>query len=181
MSQDKKHSKHSVTEVELDAVDLAGLSPATAGPHLRSTPLAEQSSSPLVAYDEEIAALGMPIQSETMQSVLPKQRTGILGNRALGIFGLVLIAGAALVAHQVATSQPPSQRATLAWTPLPERAETAAMPEQDEEAPPAPTLFANPFDPSEVFELAPGLTQDEARQQVAQILLERARERMASR
>jgi hypothetical protein len=134
------------------------------------------------SFDEEIAALGMPIPSETIQCVLPKQRPGLLRNRALGIFGLVLITSAALVAHQVATTKPASERVTtLAWTPLPERGEVVATAEPEAEALPSPTLYANPFDPTEIFELAPGLTKDEARKQVAQILLERARERMASR
>jgi hypothetical protein len=42
-----------------------------------------------------------------------------------------------------------------------------------------PTRFANPFDASEVFEFPPGTTEDAARESVAEILLERARERRA--
>jgi len=41
----------------------------------------------------------------------------------------------------------------------------------------APLRFANPFDPSEVFEFPAGTSEDVARQQVADTLLERARER----
>jgi len=41
----------------------------------------------------------------------------------------------------------------------------------------APMRFANPFDPSEVFEFPAGTSEDVARQQVADTLLERARER----
>jgi len=37
--------------------------------------------------------------------------------------------------------------------------------------------FANPFDPSEVFEFPPGTSESDARQAVADILLQRARER----
>ena len=40
-----------------------------------------------------------------------------------------------------------------------------------------PTLFANPFDPSEVFEFPPGTSKDTARESVAEMLLSRARER----
>lgn len=176
MKQDK-HSKQAMTEVELDAVDLVGLAPDKAAP---AAPQAAPYT-PVHSFDEEIAALGMPMPNEAMERVLSQPKRRLLGNRALGVFGLVLITSAAFVAHQVATSKPPSERVTtLAWTPLPERADVAVA-EVDEEAAPEPTLFANPFDPSEIFELAPGLTEEEARQQVAQILLERARERMASR
>lgn len=181
MNQDEKHSTHAITEVELNAVDLVGLSPT----YSRAAPPASQAAAysplPQTSFDEEIAALGMPVARETPDRDLPKQRRGLLGHRALGLVGFVLITSAGVVAHQVATTTPASERATtIAWTPLPERSEIVAV-EPEEEAPVAPTLFANPFDPTEIFELAPGLSKDEARQQVAQILLERARERMASR
>lgn len=41
----------------------------------------------------------------------------------------------------------------------------------------SPTRFTNPFDASEVFEFPPGTPADEARESVAEVLLERARER----
>jgi hypothetical protein len=47
------------------------------------------------------------------------------------------------------------------------------------EAETSPTRFPNPFDRSEVFEFPPGTTEDAARQSVAEMLLERARERKA--
>jgi len=43
----------------------------------------------------------------------------------------------------------------------------------------APTRFTNPFDASEVFEFPPGTPADSARASVAEVLLERARERRA--
>jgi hypothetical protein len=47
------------------------------------------------------------------------------------------------------------------------------------EAPaPEPVLFRNPFDRSEVFEFPAGTTQAEARDAVAEILMQRARERV---
>jgi len=45
------------------------------------------------------------------------------------------------------------------------------------EAQPSPMRFTNPFDASEVFEFPAGTTEDSARQSVAEVLLERARER----
>jgi hypothetical protein len=41
----------------------------------------------------------------------------------------------------------------------------------------SPTRFTNPFDASEVFEFPPGTTEDAARDLVAEMLLQRARER----
>ena len=81
---------------------------------------------------------------------------------------------------------------TIALWPSPERAETAAQVEiptvsakdslpgsasRAELSEDSPTEFANPFDPSEVFEFPPGTTEDVARDSVAEILFERARER----
>ena len=178
MKQDKQHSKHSMTEVELDAADLVGLTPIHQGAASQPISPYEQPTA-LQTYDEEIAALGMPIASESEQCVLPKRR--LIDNRALGIFGFVLITSAGLVAHQVASTKPaPEPLVAMDWTPLPERGEPDAIVELEEALEP-PTLFANPFDPSEVFELEPGLTKEEARERVAAILMERARERMASR
>lgn len=54
-----------------------------------------------------------------------------------------------------------------------------AVPTQPAEAEASPTRFENPFDTSEVFEFPPGTTQDVARESVAEMLLERARERRA--
>ena len=44
---------------------------------------------------------------------------------------------------------------------------------------PAPVTFVNPFDPTEVFHLPPGTTEDAARAVVAAQLLERGRTRIA--
>jgi hypothetical protein len=42
-----------------------------------------------------------------------------------------------------------------------------------------PVRFANPFDPTEVFEFAAGTTNEQARERVATLLTDRARERLA--
>jgi hypothetical protein len=174
-----KQDMHTIAEVELDTLELAAMSPPQAR---TSVAMQATESSWHVVSEEEVAALGTPLPAEVAESVMRAPGRGFLSNHALGIFGLVLIASAALVAHQVATSERVADRPTLAWTPLPERgAAVETADEQEEEVAPTPTLYANPFDPSEIFELAPGLTKEEARQQVAQILMERARERMASR
>jgi len=83
---------------------------------------------------------------------------------------------------------------TIALWPAPRRAEAATKSEvpvvstRDRLSSPAsrtalsqasPTRFANPFDASEIFEFPAGTTQDAARDSVAEILFERARERGA--
>jgi hypothetical protein len=50
---------------------------------------------------------------------------------------------------------------------------------RSEPAPAAATLkFANPFDPTEVFEFPAGTTAEEAQERVAETLLQRAQERV---
>ncbi|HEY6922388.1 MAG TPA: hypothetical protein VI653_02885 [Steroidobacteraceae bacterium] len=55
--------------------------------------------------------------------------------------------------------------------PLSNAASQTALPED------SPTRFANPFDSSEIFEFPAGTSEDDARDSVAKILSERARER----
>ncbi len=45
--------------------------------------------------------------------------------------------------------------------------------------PPPPVQIVNPFDKTEVFQFPPGTSSDESREKVAQILLQRARERQS--
>ena len=83
---------------------------------------------------------------------------------------------------------------TIALWPSPQRAEAATQtetPVRSREPPlsslgsptalpeDSPTRFANPYDSSEVFEFPSGTTEDDARRSVAEILVERARERGA--
>lgn len=180
MSRDHTNASNAITEVELDAVDLVGLSPLAAPTAAQArTPSAAHAITVRMPTDEERSALGTLFARDEAQAALPNARRSLFGHRALGVFGLLLIASAAFVSHQLATSQEVSPRRTIAWTPLPEGGASLFAEEDAPEA--APTLFTNPFDPTEVFELPPGLSREEARERVAQILLERARERMASR
>jgi hypothetical protein len=76
------------------------------------------------------------------------------------------------------------QEAPLAPAPL---AAVPAPPAPTSEAPaptpaenPPPVQFTNPFDRSEIFDFPPGTTREEARAAVAEMLMERARTRVAS-
>lgn len=67
------------------------------------------------------------------------------------------------------------------WRPLPDR--DSQILEADEEVPTtdtrAPVRIRNEFDRNEVFEFPPGTSRQEARDQVAKILLQRAIERQS--
>ena len=91
---------------------------------------------------------------------------------ALGIAApaLALLAGVAyLAAKPVYTTPPP--------VPVVVQAEPVEDPAPPPEAPAELVRFKNPFDHREVFEFPAGTTKAEARDKVAQILLDRARER----
>ena len=87
-----------------------------------------------------------------------------------GIAVVVLALGG--VAHLAAKQSPVQPVVAQAARPLspPPPAVPAAVPD-------GPVLYKNPFDRSEVFEFPPGTTQDEARDAVARLLLERAQGR----
>ena len=70
-----------------------------------------------------------------------------------------------------AIARPPSSAAPVAQTLTP----TTAVAEPAIAKP--PVKFANPFDRSEIFQFPPGTTRQEARDAVAQILIDRASER----
>jgi hypothetical protein len=98
----------------------------------------------------------------------------------------LLVIAAAVI--RLSTSGPALERQPLPASVVPRPSSPPPM--TVTQAPPAPVVdvvapvassepvrFANPFDRSEVFEFPPGTTRDEARDAVAQLLIERARER----
>lgn len=158
-----KLETHGSMEVELNARDLHELGPV---------PTVDQ------------IALGVPAHAAQSISITPatstRSSTPRYGLKAMGILSLAVVGSIALGAHfKYSKPEPIVQVQNPDWTPIPERPQVI----QEEEPPPAPkpTLYRNPFDKTEVFELPPGLTQAEAKEMVAEILLERARERTVSR
>jgi hypothetical protein len=75
-----------------------------------------------------------------------------------------------------ATAPPSLLSATAPPSPLPATAATAAPPAPSTDQP-ATVRFVNPFDKKEVFEFPPGTSQADARDAVADLLAERARDR----
>ena len=99
----------------------------------------------------------------------------------IGILSVGVIATIAFGAHYAySRPEPEAPVVQQAWTALPDKPEVVIEEELPPE-PPKPTLYRNPFDKNEVFELPPGLSKAEARDMVAEILMERARERASQR
>lgn len=158
MKLDDRQSMEPIQEVLLTARDLRQLDPAIS------------------------AALG--VGGATSES--PRRSNGLRlpSDQRLTLIGILsvgIVASIALGAHYAySRPEPEAPVVQQAWTALPEKpaavVEEAPLPEA-----PKPTLYRNPFDKTEVFELPPGLSKAEARDMVAEILMERARERTAKR
>ena len=158
MKLDNQFSTEAIPEVELSARDLQEMAPV---------PTADQ------------IALGVPART-ARYSAAPRSSKPEYGLTAMGILSLAVVASIALGAHyKYSKPEPIVHVQNPNWTPLPERPQIVE--EEEPVSAPKPTLYRNPFDKSEVFELPPGLTQAEAKAMVAEILMERARERTAAR
>lgn len=162
MKLDDRQSMEPIQEVLLTARDLRQLDPAI--------------TAALGVGGEAIEA---PIASPSASNApkfSPDHRLTVIGILSVGI-----IASIALGAHYAySRPEPAAPVVQQTWTALPEKPVVVAEEELPPE-PPKPTLYRNPFDKSEVFELPPGLSKAEARDMVADILLERARERAGKR
>lgn len=143
----------SETEVELTAQDLLSLPAAAVNK--------EQPVQPVVRASTEKAKALPPARRQGFS--LPKMAWGV----ALAVVGGVVVAANHMYSVPKRIEPVPVIVSTIPQEPDP----------VVEERP--PTLVANPFDSSEVFELAPGLNEEEARAAVEQLLLERASQRYA--
>jgi hypothetical protein len=136
-------------------------------------------AAPIVVAPPVIEATAIASNAEAARSSPRRAGRGLL---AVAITISVLVIGAAVI--RLSTSRPaletqpepvnfiPPQTATQTAPPPPPVVDVVAP-----VAPSEPVRFANPFDRSETFEFPPGTTRDEARDAVAQMLIERARER----
>ena len=95
------------------------------------------------------------------QSVRSGRWPTVVASSAIGI---VISVALGLVAHRIPT----------VTNAVPSGAERSA------ESLDSPVRFSNPFDASEVFEFPPGTSDEQARQSVAAILLQRARDRQVA-
>ncbi len=167
-----------IEEVELSAADLLDLVPT---PAVHSAPVAQlRDADPLPAPDTaaHAAATSALIAAPVVSAPVTARSDGSRFNPMYASAAAIVMANAAMVAIQSRASQDrPTSQVVSNWPPAPE-----PVPVEDEiTVAVEPTRYANPFDPQEVFELPPGITREQARTMVADILLKRAAERQARR
>ncbi|MBB6095573.1 hypothetical protein HNQ60_004463 [Povalibacter uvarum] len=155
----------SETEVELTAQDLLSL-PVAAASAKGSEPVAAS-----IAVTKEQPAVR--VQAEKAKAVpSPARKQGFsLPKMAWGV-GLAVVGGVVVAANHMYSAPKHIEPAPVIVSTIPQEPDPVV-----DERP--PTLVTNPFDPSEVFELAPDLSEEEARIAVEQLLLERASQRHA--
>lgn len=154
----------SETEVELTAQDLLSL-PAAADAVPVKGPAAVNAA---VTRQKQV----MHASAEKPKAPPPARKHGFsLPKMAWGV-GLVVVGGVVVAANHMYSAPQRVEPAPVIVSTIPQEPDPVV-----EERP--PTLVANPFDSSEVFELAPDLSEEEARAAVEQLLLERASQRHA--
>jgi hypothetical protein len=146
---------------------------AEAGPHIGDDTIE------LALTDEDMLALSRAAEEEHVKT--SPGRSAVIGTGAfrsnqsvrsriwppelaLLLLGIVISVALEVVAHRTST-------VTIT---APSDAERSAK------SPDSPARFSNPFDASEVFEFPPGTSDEQARQSVATILLQRARDRQVA-
>lgn len=161
----------SATEVELDAEDLAALATCAHAekrePSLTTRPDASSIDTTAVA----------PATSSAVSSARIKHRTVLRVVAPVGLLVAAVATAGAIYTRSLDTDTPQLARPTI---PAPEVMPDRMAEEVDPEPQAEPVRFVNPFDKSEVFEFPPGTTQEDARDEVAKLLLERGMERRAT-
>ena len=111
------------------------------------------------------------MQAKHLPNWMPEQQRQSWLSVAVQIVGATLLSGGIVY---LATSPSQLVRAgteTLVQAVTPQITPPAAPPAQ------VPVQYRNPFDPAEVFEFPPGTASVSARQAVAEVLMQRARDR----
>jgi hypothetical protein len=92
----------------------------------------------------------------------------------VGLAGVIAFNALRKPEQQAAAAPPPAPAAVVAPAPAP-------VEQVAEAAPPESVVLTNPFDKSEKFTFPPGTSKAEAREQMANLLLQRAMERGANK
>jgi hypothetical protein len=161
-------------ELVLTPEQIAALMHAAA-PELETRAPAIPTAEPSTPAPELIPPVSAPAPVRTRFLEVQLRAIRVPALLTLTVFALSLsgVKYAAVSREQDTPLPPTPSPVAVAQTPEP----AAATPPPAAE--PEPVHFANPFDASEVFEFPPGTTRDEARTAVAEMLLERARSRVA--
>jgi hypothetical protein len=160
-------------EVELSAEELVGLSSATESARSRPANVAETAA--------QRGLLEMTAQSTTQKSTRTAatvERRNIVWRYVVLAAGAVVLAAGAIYAIPRDSATDVVQRAPR-WNPLPEK-DLEPIDEPDPARDLNPVRIRNAFDRNEVFEFPPGTSQQQARDAVAEILLNRAIERQSN-
>lgn len=178
VSESSGHPGEAIEEVELSAADLLGLVPTPTAAVAKATRSDADAVPSSDAAADETIVFAPAVASAPSAPATTSRNDGSRFNPMYASAAAIVMAVAAMVAIQSRADQDRQiHHAVSNWPPPPEPAPIA------EETPTAsePTRYANPFDPQEVFELPPGITREQARTMVADILLKRAAERQARR
>jgi len=159
------------TEIELSVDDLVAL--ADPG---------ETKTAELAVQKAAAMALETPrtIQKPTSANADTRSNARAISHAAMfvGFMFVAIVAGVAVYTHADFES---GKNVQHAWKPAFPKPTGVTDPEPPEPTPQAPPVrYANPFDPSEVFEFPAGTSRAAAREAVAEMLLQRAIERETS-
>jgi len=136
--------------------------------------LSAEQMSMLARADTSIQSNQLPVQSvEKSLPSAPKVTRGVNVAVVLGIAAATVLSGGIAFLAKTRGQPVPVRANRVTRSPV---AENPNPPSADN----APVLFTNPFDSTEVFELPPGTSKSEARHAVADLLLQRARDRRNS-
>lgn len=159
-------------EIELSAVDLVAL--AEPGEIMTQDPAAQPvTAAPLDTLTPSHAP--MNARSADTRSIVPAiPRSAIFA----GLAFVATAAGVAVFTHTPSESDTVVQDTWKPPFPQPVAETDSVEPPPQPQGP--PVRYANPFDPNEVFEFPPGTSRATAREQVAEVLRQRAIERLKS-
>jgi hypothetical protein len=163
----------------------------SAAPATRNTAVAASAASHPQQARKNAAATGVPTPEGAKSASLKKRSPALLAGCTLAaVAAALLIVGTAGLwstspTHgieqqqtELATPNSPRPQPPLAAPQAPSAVAPAATPQQPAEPQPTtPVRFKNPFDRSEIFEFPAGTSLEDARQSVASLLLQRARDR----
>ena len=147
-------------EIELSAEDILDLAAPCNNTERTQEPVAKALS---VAATPSAPALQKCAASVAALRTMSATRVAASGMLAMGVIGALYFA----VASNDGTDR----------SMAPERAAQAQLPASAPASEGQPVRYANPFDPKEVFEFPAGTSEAEARDAVAEMLMERAMKR----
>jgi len=159
-------------ELELSPEQSLALSRAAQEAHAAANPV---ESTPEPAPPASVSVQEASEASEASPAHRPARWGNGMSSWMLGTGGVLATAVAIAIwaaAHRGAEPHPSTPTATI---DVPASTAPAATVPADPQQP--PVRFTNPFDASEVFEFPPGTSETEARQAVAELLRQRARDR----